>query len=72
MINGNERANEVSAIPRILGDAGKSKEVSSVFAAILCRGCYQGNESQRTVQDNWLASKIIPSAVHSGLRPKLL
>jgi len=56
MNNGNERANEISGIPRILGDAGKSKEVSRVFAALLCGRCYQGNESQGTVQNHWLAS----------------
>ena len=56
MNDGNERANEISGIPRILGDEGKSKEVSSVFAAILCGRCYQGNESQGTVQNHWLAS----------------
>lgn len=54
MKNGNERANEVSSIPRILGDAGKSKEVSRVFAALLRRGYDTRDESQGTVQDNWL------------------
>jgi hypothetical protein len=46
MNNGNERTNEIDAIPRILGDAGKSKKVSRVFAAILAGGCHQGNEGQ--------------------------
>lgn len=56
MNDGNERANEISGIPRILGDEGKSKEVSRVFAAILRRGYDTRDESQGTVQDNWLDS----------------
>ena len=56
MNNGNERTNEISAIPRILGNAGKEQEVSSIFATILCRGCCQGNEGKGTIQNNWLAS----------------
>ena len=54
--NGNERTNEISGIPRILGDEGKSKEVSSVFAAILRRGYDTRDEIQGTVQNHWLAS----------------
>lgn len=44
------------SIPRFLGDAGKEQEVSSVFATVLARGCHQGNESQGSVQNNWLDS----------------
>ena len=44
------------SIPRFLGNAGKEQEISSVFATILARGCNQGNESQGTVQNNWLDS----------------
>ena len=56
MNNGNERTNEIGTIPRILGDEGKSKEVSGVFAAILAGGYDTRDESQRTVQNHWLAS----------------
>jgi hypothetical protein len=56
MFNGNERTTEIGGIPRILGDAGKGKEVSGVFVTILCRGCDQRNESPRTVQNHWLAT----------------
>ena len=45
---------EEGSLPGFLGNEGKSKEVSSVFAAILARGCHQGNESQGTVQNHWL------------------
>ena len=47
---------EEGSLPGFLGNEGKSKEVSSVFAAILARGCHKGNESQGTVQNHWLAS----------------
>ena len=40
----------------ILGDEGKSKEVSGVFAAILAGGYDTRDESQRTVQNHWLAT----------------
>ena len=42
------------SLPRFLGDEGKSKEVSRIFATILERGCYQGDESQGTIQANWI------------------
>ena len=45
---------EEGSLPGFLGNEGKSKEVSSVFAAILARGCHKGNESQGTVQNHWL------------------
>ena len=44
------------SLPGFLGNAGKSKEVSSIFAAILEGGLHQGNESQGTIQSNWLAT----------------
>ena len=47
---------EEGSLPGFLGNEGKSKEVSSVFAAILEGGLHQGNESQRTVQNHWLAT----------------
>lgn len=52
----NERTTENGSIPRFLGDEGKSKEVSSVFAAILRRGHDSGNEGPGAVQDNWLGA----------------
>ena len=45
---------EEGSLPGFLGNERKSKEVSSVFAAILEGGLHQGNESQRTVQNHWL------------------
>ena len=42
---------EEGSLPGFLGNEGKSKEVSSVFAAILARGCHKGNESQGTVPE---------------------
>lgn len=47
---------EEGSLPGFLGNEGKSKEVSSVFAAILEGGLHQGNESQGTVQNHWLAT----------------
>ena len=45
-IQTNRRTVEKGSLPGFLGNEGKSKEVSSIFASILTRGCYQGNESQ--------------------------
>ena len=42
------------AIPGFLGNEGKCKEVSSVFATILDRGYDKRNEVQRTVPYNWM------------------
>lgn len=49
---------EEGSLPGFLGNEGKSKEVSSVFAAILEGGLHQGNESQGTVQNHWLATIV--------------
>ena len=50
----NTRTAENGSIPGFLGNAGKSKEVSRVFAAILRRGYDTRNESQRTIQNHWM------------------
>ena len=50
----NKKTTGNGSIPRFLGNEGKGKEVSSVFAAILEGGLHQGNESQGTVQSYWL------------------
>ena len=44
------------AIPGFLGNEGKCKEVSSVFATILDRRYDQRNEIQGAVPYNWLES----------------
>ena len=50
----NERTISNGALPGFLGNEGKCKEISSIFATILARGCYQGNEGQGTIQNHWL------------------
>ncbi len=54
---------EEGSISGFLGNEGKSKEVSSVFAAILTRGCHQGNESKGTVQNHW--PKMVTPSLNS-------
>ncbi len=52
----NKKTTGNGSIPRFLGNEGKGKEVSSVFATILRRGYDQRDESQRTIQNHWLGS----------------
>ena len=47
---------EEGSLPGFLGNAGKSKEVSGVFATLLGRGYDPGNEVPGTVQTYWLAT----------------
>ena len=56
-IQTNGGTTEKGSIPRFLGNAGKEQEVSSVFAAILTGGCNTRNESQGTVQSDWMGLK---------------
>ena len=52
--NGIDRTTKTSEqFPRILGDAGKSKEVSRVFASIFDRTSDRGNEGKESIQGNW-------------------
>lgn len=52
----NRRTKEGLSLPRFLGNEGKCKEISSVFATLLARRCHQGNEGQGAVQNHWLDS----------------
>lgn len=50
----NRKTDGNGAIPRFLGNEGKSEEISRIFATILDRGYDKRNEVQGTVSDNWL------------------
>ena len=47
---------EEGSLPGFLGNEGKSKDISIVFATILEGGLHQRNEIQGTVQSNWMAA----------------
>ena len=50
----NRGTEENNSFPEILGNAGKSKEISRIFTSILQGESNRGNEEKRTIQDNWL------------------
>ena len=50
----NRKATGNGTIPGFLGNEGKSKEISRIFATILNRGYDKRNEVQRAISYNWL------------------
>ena len=57
----NERTISNGALPGFLGNEGKCKEISSIFATIFRRGYDSRNESKGTIQTWGLFNSIGPT-----------